>query len=699
MGRFTIPILSNFLEQIGDGVVNALLKLVWSLIKGLMFILDGLQEAFFFITGVEKMKINFNGDEIGITLLEMMFGITLNWSEDGKLEYHNLDFSVPLHKTYFAMLGVFAVVFVFIIVCSIIKININREDKESLPSLYKMFWKCFLAFAIVILMPVIFCILLSFAGIFMKTIIEVFKVNLLGGDTELTISECLFKASLSPEAIDKFGKDKEPTWYADELKTAGISYEELISTFDDGGVNFVLLLMSVCCCLVGIGMSVLTVAERLINIAMLYVISPVVVASIPLDDGKRWESWKDTTTVKILTAAANVISIYLFIYIMVFFGNIILSGENENQIILSLVYIVIAISGSFGCAKAGTFLANIISANAGQQEGMSQMASQGMLRMAGGLAGGVMKTAGGLLGLNKLTNKNGSNGGGIGTGGTLNGNTGGSLDTAHTKDNQNLSDSFNNMQQIAKNNAGGAIGGSDANGSGKEPGFFGKVGNIAGTVSRGMKSFGNAAAQTINSVGRFASNNLNVPGLIKMAAVGAGVGGASLVGGVVTGGKMILDGLLGKKNKVDKGSLNGTGNNKEVKEARKDLEKQSRPMNRELKAVDKTKGKIDKNDTAIQKTLQKLDKKNAKGSDTEKLENKLEKQVKKGDKLQNQLGEHEHKAKAHQRLNNQKQIKLNQAVGTAQDERSKKVDSIKQKIAKPTNEKSKKEQNNKGGSK
>ena len=113
MGRFTIPILSNFLEQIGDGVVNALLKLVWSLIKGLMFILDGLQEAFFFITGVEKMKINFNGDEIGITLLEMMFGITLNWSEDGKLEYHNLDFSVPLHKTYFAMLGVFAVVFVF----------------------------------------------------------------------------------------------------------------------------------------------------------------------------------------------------------------------------------------------------------------------------------------------------------------------------------------------------------------------------------------------------------------------------------------------------------------------------------------------------------------------------------------------------------------------------------------------------------
>jgi len=52
MGNYNVPILSGFWSEMGEGLRYGFLWLVWGLIEGLMWILDGLQSAFFFITGV-----------------------------------------------------------------------------------------------------------------------------------------------------------------------------------------------------------------------------------------------------------------------------------------------------------------------------------------------------------------------------------------------------------------------------------------------------------------------------------------------------------------------------------------------------------------------------------------------------------------------------------------------------------------------
>lgn len=549
-----IPILSDLGAWIGNGIIDALLSLVWGALTGLMWILDRIQSAFFFLTGAEQLTINVNGNDVKFTLLELLFGINWEYNENGQLKSYNFDFSEPIHNVYWAMLGVFAILFVFFLICAVIKINVNRENKESLPSMRKMFYKSIVAIVIFILLPIIFCLLLSFAGTFMETLIGIFKINLLDGSEKMTISECLFKASINADVLNDFPETFVVSWYEDSVNKIGaISYEGLISVFGDGGVNFVLLLIAVCCCLVGLAMSVITVAERLINIAMLYVIAPVVIASIPLDDGKRWESWKDIAVVKVLTAAANVVSIYLFLFILQEFGNYILSGLGNE--VFPIIYIIIAISGAFCCAKAGTFIANIISANAGQQEGMSWMGNQAMLRAAGALAGATLKVAGGILGISKLQDKNNTNsssnngGGDGGGGGSLLNSGGGQSDTAYTHDSSQLSRGYNEMQMRRNDSNDNA-----RNGLSKP--------SVTEGVKQAMQTASSTPGKVLSAVGtgikkgvgavKTVVSNLNVPGALKL--VGAVAGGAAAL--AIGGGRLLKNKLT--QNKVNKNITGGT---------------------------------------------------------------------------------------------------------------------------------------------
>ena len=527
----------NILSDFGDGIVEAILGLIWQLLTGLMSILDHLQSAFFFLTGAEKMNVEIDGQEVSVTLLELMFGITTKYNENGEIIEQGIDFSMPLHGAYIKMLGVFAIVFVFFIICAIIKIQISRESREFMPSMKKMLWKSGVAFFIVLILPIIFCVLLSFSGIFMETVISLFRFELLEGNDKLSISDCLFRASV----IGSKTATSTPVSY--RLGDGSIKSYKVIMV--DYGENFsmVLLTISVTCCLVGIGMSVLTVAERLINIALLYIISPFVVASIPLDDGRRWDSWKDIATVKILTASANVISIYIFIYLLTVFGEQILKGDVDS--VLSIVYIVIAISGSFGCAKASTLIASIISANAGQQEGMSFMGNQAMLNMAGKVAGGVLGTATHLAGLSYKAS---------GISNTLNSNN--AQSTAYTKEDSQIADLYNKnpLTDVVPTSTSEDSSESVSKTTSKKLSARRTMKGIASAPKVAFKVT-NAGVDMVGKGLRGAKRYASVPGIIKLGSYGVATGVALGVGagvGTYKAGRKLVEYL-----KNDYASVNG----------------------------------------------------------------------------------------------------------------------------------------------
>ena len=199
-----------------------------------MQLLDGVVEAFYFLTGVESLTIAVDGKDVEISLLELLFGIGnngLSW-----------DFSNTVHKVYGGMLGIFVVVFVFCIICAVIKININRQDQETLPSMKKMLYKSSQAFFVTLLLPVVFMAMLSLSALFVRAIIDVLQTHLF--DEDLYLSECIFKACVSGEKLKEYEESNDAvTWGIFQVingKRELISvkqWADINNEFGEGNVN------------------------------------------------------------------------------------------------------------------------------------------------------------------------------------------------------------------------------------------------------------------------------------------------------------------------------------------------------------------------------------------------------------------------------------------------------------------------------
>lgn len=518
-------------EAISNSIQDFFYSILWSIIKTILTVVDEIQNAFYILSGVKGIPYKIDGVQAEMSLLEGLFGIGRT-NEGGVYKYH-FDFNSPVHQAFIGMITIFIIIFVFSVVASIIKISTNKQDKEAMPSMGKLLWKSMQSIGIVLILPVMICLFVALMGLIMKYIDSLLGSVLLNGNGN-SIGNSIFTSNLSNKFMKRFGN-----------QVYKISYKQLIEKIGDrDNFQWFLCLLSGSCCLVGLTMGSVTVTERLINIVLLYLVSPIICATNPLDDGKRWETWKDTFTAKLTTVAGNVISIYIFLYIIQYFGDKLLSKCSEDSgdvssFTLKVVFMLIAISGAFCCAKGGTLIAGLVSSNQGQAEGMSFLASSKLLSMGGQIAGKAVGAAAGITGVKALGDKlagkgNGSSGGSGSSGG------GGAASDAGTatKADQAPANNYNNTQALKKSmNQSGSGGASGvAQQSANNQGSGSKASN---PISAAVNGATNGATKALNAVGSGAKKvrgALTVPGLMKLGiGAAAGVGALAYHGAKAVG--------------------------------------------------------------------------------------------------------------------------------------------------------------------
>ena len=524
-------------EAIANSIQDFFYSILWSIIKTILSVVDEIQNAFYILSGVKGIPYKIDGVQAEMSLLEGLFGVTRT-SENGGYTYH-FNFNSPVHQAFIGMIIVFIIIFVFSVVASIIKISTNKQDKEAMPSMGKLLWKSMQSIGIVLILPVMICLFVALMGLIMKYIDSLLGSVLLNGNGS-SIGNSIFTSNVSNQ-------------YMEAVKRNGykVSYNELIDKIGDrDNFQWFLCLLSGSCCLVGLTMGSVTVTERLINIVLLYLVSPVICATNPLDDGKRWETWKDTFTAKLTTVAGNVISIYIFLYIIQFFGNELLSKCSEDSgdvssFTLKVVFMLIAISGAFCCAKGGTLIAGLVSANQGQAEGMSFLASSKLLSMGGQIAGKAVGAAAGITGVKALGDKlagkgNGSSGSAGSSGGSGSSGGGGAASDAGTatKADQAPANNYNNTQALKKSmNQSGSGGASGvAQQSATNQGSGAKSSNPISAAVNGATTGATKALNAVGSGAKKVRGALTVPGLMKLGiGAAAGVGALAYHGAKAVG--------------------------------------------------------------------------------------------------------------------------------------------------------------------
>lgn len=156
---------------------------------------------------------------------------------------------------------------------------------------------------------------------------------------------------------------------------------------------------------------------RLINIVILYLVSPVVVSTMSVDDGKRFEAWKEVSISKLFSVMGSVLAMYIYIVLLQVVGNArdsIIKQGGLHVITGIIFWLVCAISGALMVIKGSDMLDSIVSQNAGGQDGLSPM---GMASLGRVLGRGIGKAKGSLFGKPSAKGGNGGAGGGANSGG------------------------------------------------------------------------------------------------------------------------------------------------------------------------------------------------------------------------------------------------------------------------------------------
>ncbi len=105
--------------------------------------------------------------------------------------------------------------------------------------------------------------------------------------------------------------------------------------------------------------------ERIVSLLLLFIVSPISIASSVLDDGMRFKLWRDQVINKFITAYGSILSLNIFVlmvgvvYDVTFFPN--------SSFLNGMARLLFVLGGAFACRMGAVLVGNLVNYGAGSQ--------------------------------------------------------------------------------------------------------------------------------------------------------------------------------------------------------------------------------------------------------------------------------------------------------------------------------------------
>ena len=319
---------------------------------------------------------------------------------DGK-SYYMLDLFFSRDFVQKAVWILIAISFALMMAFAIIAVmrsmaDLSGEMKNPVSKVLRLTFQCLLK---LVMIPFVCILLIRLSGTILVSVNNGIKQVAVSdeGASETTMGRMIFcMASLDAAKDETKNVSKSDTaGLQDELRkyyyfsdiTGTKKYSELgqvSSDFKFEKFNYVtgfgvglifLMIMGVC---------IFKFINRIFNVILLYITAPLFVCSMPLDEGKNYNQWKEMFVGQLFSGYGAVISmqIYLMVAPMMLSGKLkLMNTTPEGDIVIRMVFII---GGALAIESAGTMLTGLISSTASSME--SAQAQQGKGLMASGYA-------------------------------------------------------------------------------------------------------------------------------------------------------------------------------------------------------------------------------------------------------------------------------------------------------------------------
>lgn len=280
-------------------------------------------------------------------------------------------------------------------------LDFDFENRRPVGTVLKSMMKCFFQFLII---PFFTLFILQLSSLVMTTINE----SLTKEDGPKTLGSVIFcVASLDASKVSSENlKNIKPENLATvNLLTEGergkyyrgeklYSEKETVKKdFNLSDFDYVTGLVAAIFLAVILLMCCITFIQRIYEILVLYIVSPLFVATMPIDDGEKFKKWKEMFIAKIFSGYGSLLAMNVYLMLCpVILGNKITWGtENTSAAASYLIKLIFFIGGAWAMLKIGPMITTMLNYQAGQSE------EAGSARISGAV-GGAMISAGTYVG-------------------------------------------------------------------------------------------------------------------------------------------------------------------------------------------------------------------------------------------------------------------------------------------------------------
>lgn len=324
-----------------DWMTNWIFDLLYGFQKTICYIIDFIREIFYTLAGIKP--------------------VTIDGEETDLLSHFILSNTIKTTFFYIFLIATILLV-VFTLIAIIRSEYANGENKKSKALILG---KSFQSFALFLMVPFILIAGIALTNVVMGAInasmnpyaLSVGGQASIGGQILITSGQYAY---IGPEAERVAVEQMFLTGQLDYFDIGVVSQYYNLRSLD-----FLIGIFGSIVIMVMFVMSAVTFIQRIFDIVLLYIIAPVSVSTIPIDDGNRFRVWRDMTISKVLGAYGIILSMNLFFIIIpqvssiVFFNNAFKNG---------IVKILFLIGGAFAVTKANLVIAQLTGNTAGQNE-------------------------------------------------------------------------------------------------------------------------------------------------------------------------------------------------------------------------------------------------------------------------------------------------------------------------------------------
>ncbi|MCR4938405.1 MAG: hypothetical protein K5987_09655 [Lachnospiraceae bacterium] len=336
-------VLMPVLKTVFNLLVNMIGELIISVFSGiflrawviLLKLIDFLQGIFGIFSGMTKLTINDNLSNQG--LLEYLFGLG------------------PVQRSFLVVISISVVLCMVSTMVAVIRSVADSpfENKKPLSAVFRTVMQAILTF-----------LLLQFACLFAIQMVTQVMLQIdkgLNANSDSTsMANTIFYLLASPQAKggeDSIAKFKSGQNYAD--------LSEVERCFDYVHFDWIVCFVATIVILLILLATIIQSIQRLLMVVILYIISPLFVGYMPIDEGKSFGQWRDTFVAYLISAFSPMIAMRLYMM----FLPIMLDEDLKfpGDVSMTLVKLLFILGGSFAIFTSRNLLVKIINPSLGQQ--------------------------------------------------------------------------------------------------------------------------------------------------------------------------------------------------------------------------------------------------------------------------------------------------------------------------------------------